>query len=231
MDRYIEVIGEGEFIEHASRFIAELTLQVRAAKEETASSELKSFVTAAYQILLESGIRDEEFVEGGIDFTQPWYWRKQVGQSASRKLILKVTDFSRLLGSLEKLEPLQAANKERKTISVDMRQPEFEDSQGNKATVLSRAFVDAEQKANKLAAAMHCTLGKPLHVEEGGWSKRNSSFSGDQDWGGDSSRFGYGGGLMLAAGGGAAASPEVNLQRPTRSIFVKCRVRFALQDH
>lgn len=227
MDRYIEVIGEGQFIETATKFIAEVMLEVRAAKDETAMRELGEFCAEALAILREAGILDEEFVEGGADFHRPWYWKKKVGQSAVRKIILKVSDIDRLHRALEQLEPLQSRNKERKTISIEMRQPVFENSDEAKSAVLAQAFQDAKAKASRLAAAMGCTLGQPIEAEEGGWSKRNSGFSGDEDWWGDQPRFGGGGGIVMMAGA-AAAEPAPTPQRPTRTIFVKCRVRFAI---
>jgi uncharacterized protein YggE len=230
MDRYVEVIGEGQFIETASLFIAEVTLEVRAGKDETALREVADLCAECLAILREAGIADDEIVEGGTDVRRPWYWKKQVGQNAARKVIIKVPDFGRLNRALEQLEPLQSRNKERRTISVTMRQPEFEDSADRKATAVAQAFDEAKAKALRLVAAMNCRLGRPLHVEEGGWARRNSGFSGDEDWGGDYSRFAMGGGIMMAAAGGPASEPERDLLRPTRTIFVKCRVRFAIED-
>jgi uncharacterized protein YggE len=230
MERYIEVVGEGKFLETASHFISQITLEVRAAKDETALHEVAELRTEAIEVLRKAGISDEEFVEGGADFHRPWYWKKQVGQSAARKIILKVTDYGRLTHALELLEPLQSRNKERRTVSILMRQPEFADSVDSKATALAEAFEDAKQKALRVAAAMNCKLGQVIHLEEGGSAKRNSGFIGDEDWYGDSSRFGAAGGgaVMLAAGAAAESEPE--LQRPTRSIFVKCRVRFQVDS-
>lgn len=232
MDRYIEVVGEGEFVETAARFVAEVVLEVRAAKDETAVRELAELWSAALTALREAGIRDDEMIEGGTDVHRPWYWKKKVGQNVTRKIRLKVGDFSRLNAGLDRLEPLQARHMDRKTISIDMRQPEFEDLNDAQSRVLARAYENAKTKATRLAGAMGCTLGEPIHVEEGGWVKRNSGFSGDEDWGGDSSRFAWGGGIVLggaaAAGGAAADAPEQELQRPSRTIFVKCRVRFGL---
>lgn len=74
---------------------------------------------------------------------------------------------------------------------------------------------------------MNGRLGQVLSVEEGKQAKRNSGFTGDEDWTGDDSRFAMGGGVLLAA---AANEPEPILQRPTRTIYVNCRVRFALEE-
>ena len=40
MEHYVEVIGEGSFVEMARRFVAEVQLEVRAAKDEVAFSEV-----------------------------------------------------------------------------------------------------------------------------------------------------------------------------------------------
>jgi uncharacterized protein YggE len=229
MDRYIEVIGEGQFEEMASRFIAAVVLEVRASKDETALAEVSELFREAIVALNDTGITEEEIVEGGTDFYRPWYWKRSVGQNAARRILLKVKDFARLNRALEKLEPLQSRNKERKTVTVDMRQPEFDASSEAKAAALAMAFQDARDKAQRLAATMSGRLGRVIHAEEGGWAKRSSGFSGDEDWGGDSSRFAMGGGFVLAAAG-AAAESEPELQKPTRMIFVKCRVRFELLD-
>ena len=125
MDRYIEVIGEGSFHETAARFIVAVQFEVRAAKDETALREVSELANSAIALLREAGLNDEEITEGGTELYQPWYRKKQVGQNSSRNVILKVADYGRLIHALELLEPLQIKNKERKTISIDMRQPEF----------------------------------------------------------------------------------------------------------
>jgi hypothetical protein len=65
MDRYIEVIGEGSYVETACRFIAEVSLEVRAAKDETAFAEVSELARKAATILGEAGIEESEMVEGG----------------------------------------------------------------------------------------------------------------------------------------------------------------------
>jgi len=234
MDRYIEVIGEGQFVETVCRFIADVALEVRVAKDETAFAEVGDLARDAVAVLRQAGLSEEEIVEGGSDFQRPWYWKKQAGQTASRKVILKVSDFARLNRGLEALEPLQSRNKERKTLRVNMRQPEFEMRSQAKAAALGAAFLDAHEKATHLAEQMCCRLGQVISAEEGGWAKRSSGFSGDEDWGGDSSRFGMGGSVILAAGpvaaGSEAQEPDIELQKPSRTVFVKCRVRFALSE-
>jgi uncharacterized protein YggE len=228
LERYIELTGEGQFQEEAVSYVAEITFEVRAAKDETAFREISELFEAGVSTLRSNGINDDEMTDGGTDVKQPWYSRKKVGQNVSRKLILKVEDVNRLTLALEKLEPLQSENRERKTISVDMRQPVFEASAETRGAALAAAYDDARKKGLMLCESMNATLGNPVFVEEGGSTKRNSGFSGDEDWNGDSARFGYGGVYMAAPGGASADLDSHSLANPTRTIFVRCRARFAI---
>ncbi|MEZ6133821.1 MAG: SIMPL domain-containing protein [Pirellulaceae bacterium] len=229
--RYIEVTGEGCFTETASRYVAEVSFEVRAAKKETVLEEVREFWTAAIASLRENGIADSEIAEGGIDYFRPWYWRKKPGQTGTRKIILKVPDFERLNTALEALEPLRSG--ERRSLTVDLKQPEFDSSSDVKSNALSAAFSDAKTKAETLAQQMGVKLGDVLHVEEGRTARRRSGFSGDDDWYGDGDRFGgYGGAVVLAAGGGAAGDDDdFSPADPTRDIWVKCRVRFSVTSN
>lgn len=225
--RYIEVTGEGCFTETANRYVAEVSVEVRAAKKETVLDEVREFWTAAIASLRENGIADAEIAEGGIDYFRPWYWRKKPGQTGTRKIILKVPDFDRLNTALEALEPLRSGN--RRSLTVDLKQPEFDSSSEAKSNALTAAFNDAKTKAETLAQQMGVILGDVLRVEEGRTARRRSGFSGDDDWYGDGDRFGgYGGAVVLAAGGGSAEDNDFTPADPTRDIWVKCRVRFSI---
>ena len=229
--RYIEVTGEGCFTETANCYVAEVSVEVRAAKKETVLEEVREFWTAAIASLRENGIADTEFAEGGIDYLRPWYWRKRSGQTGTRKIILKVADFDRLNSALEALESLRLG--ERRTLSVDLKQPEFDSSSDAKSNALCAAFGDAKFKAETLAKQMGANLGNVLLLEEGRAARRRSGFSGDDDWYGDGDRFGgYGGAVVLAAGGGAAGDDDdFSPADPTRDIWVKCRVRFSVTSN
>lgn len=226
--RYIEVTGEGSFIENASCFVAEVTVEVRAAKKDTVLEEVGQFWTATIASLRENGIADSEIAEGGIDLFRPWYSRKKPGQVGSRKIILRVEQFDRLNSALEAIEPLRAG--ERRSLSVDLKQPEFDSTSDAKTRALSAAFIDARAKAESLSQQMGVRLGEVLRVEEGRTAHRRSGFSGDEDWYGDGDRFGdAGGAIVLAAGGCAEELDEFTPSNPTRDIWVKCRVRFSIK--
>ena len=226
MERYIEITGEGSYTEDAARFVTEVSVEVRAAKKERAFEETNDFLQEIVQTLVASGIESSEIVEGGASYFRPWYLRKKAGQTAVRKVILKVTELPRLYSALEALEPLRKV--ERRSLDIHMRQPEFESSSTAKAAALKAAFTDAKAKASELAAEMGCELGPVIQVEEGRSARRSSGFSGDEDWWGDSDRF-AGGGLAVAVGGDAGAGEEAAaLENPTRTIWVRCRVRFQI---
>lgn len=228
-DRYIEVVGEGRFDEHVASFIASITVQVRSAKDDTSLDEVDEMWRAVVSTLRQAGITDEEIVEGGTSYFHPWYWKKKPGQRAVRKVLLKVRDFSRMNSALAEIEPLQAG--ERKSITVNMRQPEFDASVEEKSAAFDSAFAEARSKATRLAQLAGVELGPVVHIEEGRSARRASGFLGDEDWGGDSDRFGLTtGGVVMAASGGLDDQSEFNLQTATRSVFVRCRVRFEIAE-
>ncbi len=223
MDRYIEVIGEGTFEEAASLFVTHVTLEVRAAKPETALQEAQDLWKRAVESLGASGIAADEIVEGGSDQSRPWYRRKKAGQTASRALILKVPECPRLQAALESLQSVKENTRE--SIEVSLRQPEFDSSSSARESALTQAFEDAHGKAAALARRMGVELGEVLQAQEGGWAKRSSGFQGDPDWWGDSERFSAPAAYAVAAG---EAEPTPDLASPTRLIWVKCRFRFAV---
>lgn len=228
VESYIEVTGEGVFRETASCYIAEVTARVRAARNETALEEIGEFWMAVVASLRENGISAEEVIEGGIDYLEPWYWRKKPGQTGSRRIIVKVPDFARLNGALVALEPLGLG--ERRSLTVTLKQPEFESSAEVKSNALSAAFRDAKVKAERLAAQMGCDIGDVLRIEEGPTARRRSGFRGDEDWNGDGDRFGGDGFVTMAAAGGCVGEKdEPTLGDPTRDLWVRCRVRFAIR--
>lgn len=227
MDRYVEVVGEGQYVETAVRFIADVTLEVRAARDETAQRGVGELWDEALTLLRDAGILDDEIVDGGGELQRPWYAKRQAGQIAVRKIVLRVADSDRLTHALELLEPLQVGHEGRRTISVAMCQPEFADEGDGRAMALAIAFRDAQTKASRLVEAMNGRLGQPIQVTEVGMSRRNSGCLGDPDWSGDASRFDASHGVVLMAGE-SASQPEP--ATPTRTVFVKCRVRFALVD-
>lgn len=228
-DRYIEVVGEGRFEERPSRFVAAITVQVRAGKGAAALDELDEFWRAVVSTLRQAGLTDDEIVEGGTSYFHPWYSKKKSERFGVRKVILKVRDFGRMNAALAELEPLQSG--ERKSIAVNMRQPDFDAGVEEKAAAFESAFAEAHSKAARLAQLAGVELGPVIHIEEGRSGRRGSGFSGDEDWGGDSDRFGPSTGVvMLGAPGSADDESEFNLQTATRSVFVKCRVRFEIGE-
>ena len=231
MNRYIETKGEGQYQSAVARYLADVSLEVRAANNDTAFAEVAELRTQAIAVLLGNGIDRHELSEGRTEFKRPWFWKRKAGQSATRKVTIKASEIGRMIGALEALEPLQEKDKQRKTVSVDMRQPEFNDSPELEAAALSDAFDVAKMKANAIADRIGAKLGDVLHLEEGKRSKRNSGLIGDADWGGDDSRIGFGGAVMLAAPGGGGDGTDAideSLEESSRTIFVTCTVRFSL---
>lgn len=226
MERYIEITGEGSYAEDAARFVTDIFIEVRAAKKESAFDEANGFAKEVIHTLIKAGIQESELIEGGADYFRPWYLRKKVSQTGIRKVTVKIDDLSRLYSALEMLEPLQKA--ERRLLNIEMRQPEFEATSNSKAAALRAAYHDAKHKATEVANEMGCKLGPVIHIEEGRSSRRSSGFTGDEDWWGDSGRFSSGVTYSPVLGS-AEDDEEITLENPTRTIWVKCRVRFQIQ--
>ena len=93
MNRYIEVTGEGSYVENAARFVAEITVEVRAAKQETAMDEAAALWKSAPQPyeVLELLKRKSSKAAQGI-FT------RGIGKRKSAKRLL-VRSFSRFPNS------------------------------------------------------------------------------------------------------------------------------------
>ncbi len=161
--RYVEVTGEGSFTETASRFVAEVLIEARTARKETVFDEVHKLWEAAVSSLRNHGIDDSEIVEGGIDYFHPWYWRRMPGQTGTRTIILKVVDFERLNAALESLGPLRVAG--RRSLAVNLKQPEFDSTTDAKSAALAAAFDEAKTKAQRLAKTMGVTIGEVLQVE------------------------------------------------------------------
>ena len=90
MDRYVDVRGQATFTEHASRFVTEVGLEVRATKQEAAIEEVTELWREVIASLKESKIETEEIIEGGTDYHRPWFWTRKTARTAGRKIILKV---------------------------------------------------------------------------------------------------------------------------------------------
>jgi len=227
--RYVEGIGEAEYQQEATHFVAELHLELHAGKRQVAMKEIDEFHAEVMRWLRDAGLVEGEVIEGGATYGNAWFLRKKSAKRGYRKIILRVDDYNRLNDALAELEAVEARPK--KTIQITMGQPKFGASTVVQADILKAAFEAAREKAEALAEPMEAQIGKVLRVQEQAWARQRSGFTGDDDRTGDSDRFaatvarkGY----HLADSTDAAIASELLAMRATRTIFVQCTARFEL---
>ena len=125
-----------------------------------------------------------KLLEGGIDYFRPWYWRKKPGQTGTRKIILKVPDFDRLNTALEALEPLRSG--ERRSLTVDLKQPEFDSSSDAKSKCTFRRIQRCEKQSRNIGSTngrqpwRRATHRRRANMLDDG---QDSVVIDDRDWG------------------------------------------------
>jgi uncharacterized protein YggE len=199
---------------------------VRAAKEETSLQQAGELAARCVERLTAAGIARDEIEEAGLDLQRPWWQRRKeeskVGKEATRRLRVRCPDFRRLAAGLSAIESV--AGGQRDTVDVSMKAPVFTSDESVRTAALRSALSAARDKAAALAEESVMTLGAVLRVEEGSPVQRHSGFAGDQDWWGDSERFGAGRGYLMESVGEDAPP----LPTPSRTVWVRCRARFEL---
>ncbi len=223
-DAYIDVIGEGKYVEEVEAYVADVILDVRAATDETSGREVAELRDRCVKTLVASGLGYDEITDGGGEVGQSWYRRKQPARHALHKLTIKTPDQHRLAKALGELEPL--FSNQRHEFVVKMRQPVFADDLSVSLQAQREAVAQARVKAEVLAQEAGVTLGDIRRVEEGGRSRRASGAFGDDDWWGDDQRFGSAG---PALAGATATEDPLPTETPKRTIWVRCRVRFVIE--
>jgi uncharacterized protein YggE len=226
-DRFVEVTGEGQYRENVTEYVADFELMVRSARPESQGDGISEFRNACIAALLEAGLSPPQIVDGGLRLTRPW-WKKpeKAGHYAEAQLTVHDPDGERLSRAIAAAE--KTPRNERQTLTVQMRQPVFEPTPGAVDDALRAAVENAESKARVLALAANARLGSVTRISEIGRVVRRSGSYGDPDWWGDQGRFGPAAavaGAGLAAG--AAPDPEPP-GSPTRTVWTRFAVRFAL---
>jgi uncharacterized protein YggE len=221
---FVEVLADASYEEPIERFIADLELEVRGASDDSALQQVAELSRRCVERLTAAGLARDEIEDAGLAMRRPWWTRtKETGKEATHKLRLRCADLARLNRALAALDGVGA--NQRETVNLSMRQPVFRDDDAPRAEALRRAVRVAREKASAVAAEAGATLGDVLQVIEAPSSERGSGFGDDNDWWGDSGRFrGAAAGLVM---GEVMEGPEP-LATPSRTIWVRCRVRFAL---
>src|SRR5262249_53539887 len=88
VDAFIEVIGQGTLTETVVVYRADLSVAVRAAKDDAALKAATELRSRCIRTLKESGIKSSELTEGGGQVWRPWFWKKKPGQEVSHKILI-----------------------------------------------------------------------------------------------------------------------------------------------
>lgn len=223
--KYIDVVGEGMFEEQVKNYIADLTIEVKASKSETAIKEADKLKAKCIQKLIKSGLEPDQIIDAGKEVWRPWWGSRKVAKEAYQKITVKTNDVDLLSKALSATESL--FDNQRYVFTINMRQPEFEPAEGVKEEALKEAIKDARYKAVALASESGLTLTNVLQIQELKQAKRSSGAMGDWDWAGDSDRFAVAAAPMALADAGGAGAPDI--ESPKRAIWVKYRVRFGVE--
>ncbi|MBD2535484.1 SIMPL domain-containing protein [Nostoc flagelliforme FACHB-838] len=218
---YIEVISEGKYTEKIEKYVLSLVLEVRAAKEDTALNEVMRLRERCINHLLKFGLKQNEIFDGGTNLTRPWY-KKKVGQEASVQIILQTENIDILSQALNSIEEVKSSQRE--VIQMNMRQPIFSADEAAVQQALQLAIRQAKAKATVLATEANVELAGIFYIEELSTVKRNSGVYGDEDWFGDSMRFG----TAYGAAPGGEVDPEITIESPQRILWIRYKVRFRI---
>lgn len=226
MNNHIEVVGSASYEEHPDTFLLDVDVFVRAAKESSAQSEIKTLVNQIIDSLLQHGLTKDEVFFGGKETFTPWWKRNKSGIETRNRISIKASNQALIYQAVESIESLDCyQNNKRIRIEVDERQPIYNATEGVINDAMKQAMNDALSKAHCLAVSSGCKVGKVLEIQEMNKGIRGSGSYGDYD---------YGDGMfaMVAAGGSVAddydVDPAARLQSNARIVTLKYRVKYQL---
>jgi len=217
MKNYIEVTGSAKIVEQVMEYRTSLEISVRAAREDTATSDAGILRDECIRGLLDAGLGRDQLSEGGTAIWRPWHWKKSKnGQEVSHKILVTCKALAQLHKALDTLEPL--FKNERNTITVSAQQPRFENDPAKLTAAQVAAIRDARAKAEVIASETGLQLGAVAQVEDLGTTAGRSGAYGDESWGA----------VEYARGGGGGGGNFEELEGATRIRTVNYRVRFGV---
>jgi len=227
---FVEVLAEAALDQPIECYVADVELRVRGTSGDSALQQVRALSDRCAARLIAAGMARDEIEDAGVSISSQWEQaqRDYTGKDATHRLRLRCAQLPRLTGAVSAVEGVvSSAAEARETISLEMRPPVFRDDLAQRADALRRALQAGREKAAAVAAEAGAALGPVLQLIEVPPAQRPSGFGDDIDWAGDSTRFG---GVLTggAGGGGGAAAETLSLSSPGRTIWIRCRVRFAL---
>lgn len=224
MDHYVEVIGDSEYVEYPDKIMLDLDISVKAAKDESAERDIREIVNSTVNSLCKSGLDKEEIFFGGRETFTPWWKKNKAGVETRNRITIKSSDRYAVYTALEEMDRYK--DDKRVTFTIRERQPIYVAKDEEVSVAMKLACENAFSKANCLAQACDRNVGKVLEIEEFKKGIRGSGSYGDYDYG-DNDPF-----LALAAPAKASslgeAEPASSLERNTRIVYLKYRVKYEL---
>jgi len=218
---FIETVGEGSYHEKIEFYQIELNLQVKATEESKALEEVFKLRDETVVSLKKSGLLAEEIVDGSHN-TAKWYYQKKSAKYAIYKIIVRNSSQEAIRESVLQLEPL--FQNPRFELKSEMNQPIYANADKEEQAAIKEAYVHGLKKARVLADISDLKLGSMIEAQELNKAKRNSGATGDEDWWGDSARFG--GGLLAVGSLSADGNEDVSTKSPERTIWIRYRFKF-----
>lgn len=163
MDNYIEVIGKAGLKETVTKYVAVLSVEARSKKTGTAWDGAMKLRNKTIQKLKESGIKDKEIHEEGVDIDRYWFSSKKGDKEASSRIYISTADIKRLIVAFNMLKPLY--KKQSYSLSVMMFK-HFEATEELQEEAGKRAVQNANKKAQTLAGVCSVSLAGIVQVEE-----------------------------------------------------------------
>lgn len=224
METFIDVVGSSEYAEYPDKIILDIDISVRAAKKDTAEKDITEVVNKTIDHLYECGLSKDEVFFGGRESYTPWWRRDKAGVETRNRITIQSSNKALVYQALETAERYKADK--RIGFDIEERQPIYIAKDEDIQLAMQQAISDALSKATCLAEAAGSRVGQVLQIEEIKKGVRASGSYGDYDYG-DYGSFAVG----MAAGGSAEGyddEPAARLERSSRTIFVKYRVKYAL---
>lgn len=220
--KFIEVTGEGEYLEQIQFYILDITIEARAKTDAAAVEEANKLKEQCELSLQENGITSQEIDHIGLEIWRPWYKKKKAEKYAQHKFRLKVKDRDRLGNAVAQMAKL--FDEDQYHVAMTMRQPVFEEKQNGIDAAIKSAYQDAKRKASLLAAEEGKEIGTMTKAVELSKSIRKTVSKGDVEFIGENGRSGSIGFASSPEG------PDLNsVPTSERSIWLTYKFTFEIK--
>ncbi len=220
---FIKVSGEASYKEEPIKWIIDLIITIRAAKEETIMNDSTEYNNTVITILKENNIKDDEIFYAGKEVYIPWWKKKSSGINVSNTITIITNDRYKAYKALDKVHKLQKI--QRVNFEVNEREPIFQANNNDIILAQKEACNNAKNKAEILANEFDRNIGTVIEITELNKSYRGSGNIGDYDF--------YGPYAVTAAASSATLEEdnyidEIELKGNERITFIQYEFKFEL---